>query len=579
VIAFDADNDGRLDLASTSKRGLDVLVQRPGAKFEAVAVDGTLGSLSSAVAVDLDADGDLDLVVGGASGLHRIENVGGNRNHWLNVRLRGLKEGNGKNNVFGWGATLEIRNGAAYQFREATETVTHFGLGRHSAAEVLRVVWTNGVPQNRLDVAGDQSIVEEQVLKGSCPMLFAWTGKRLEFVTDLLWNAPLGLPVGGGRWASAEPRELVEVVGAVPDGGTYRLAVTEELWEAAFFDYARLWIVDAPEDVTVASNLRVTRAGKLGARLLASRGLRSVAAARDGRGRDVTDAVARRDEVYADGFEPGPYQGISARPWSFTFDLGEAPAAPVRLHLDGWIFPADASLNVAMGQRRDLERVAPRLEAETPDGWQTLVADLGHPAGKTKTMVVETPPLPRGTRRLRIVSTLWLSWDRILWSAIAADDAAIVRAKLEPALADLRFRGFSRLVRRAPNAPHGFDYDHVRGDSPWLPFPGHYTRYGDVRPLLGAIDDRLAIFGPGDELALSFDASDLPEVPAGMRRRVFLESVGWDKDADRNTHEAAQLEPLPFHGMSGYPHAVGEAYPDDSFHRAYRREWLTRIVR
>jgi hypothetical protein len=59
---------------------------------------------------------------------------------------------------------------------------------------------------------------------------------------------------------------------------------------------------------------------------------------------------------------------------------------------------------------------------------------------------------------------------------------------------------------------------------------------------------------------------------------VFLESHGWDKDADRNTWEAATLEPLPFRAMTGYPYAAGERYPDTPESRRYRAEWLTREV-
>ena len=116
-----------------------------------------------------------------------------------------------------------------------------------------------------------------------------------------------------------------------------------------------------------------------------------------GRARDVTTRVARRDEIYADGWKASPYQGVAIEPWTFTIDLGEAPAAPVRLLLDGWIFPADASLNLAVAQRTDLATWPPRLEVETPDGWQTLMPSMGHPAGKTKTMVVDTPALPAGS--------------------------------------------------------------------------------------------------------------------------------------------------------------------------------------
>jgi hypothetical protein len=577
VLAADLDNDARLDLAAAGDGGL-VALARDGEGFRALPLAAAPAGAAALAAADLDGDGDLDLVAAGPAGLHRLDNQGGNANHWLTVRLRGLTKGNSKNNVQGVGSVAEVRAGAAYQAREAAGPVVHFGLGGLAKADLLRVVWPNGVPQNRLQPALDQRIVEEQMLKGSCPFLYAWDGARMAFVTDLLWGAPIGLPVAEGVWASADPDELVRVDGARPERGAYRLALTEELWEAAFFDRVRLWVVDHPGDVEVASNLRVLPGRRLPDAVLASRALRPVAAAWDGAGTDVTARVARRDEVYASGFSESAYQGVAAAPWTFTLDLGEAPAAPVRLHLDGWVFPADASLNLALAQRAAPAQQFPRLEVETAAGWRELMAETGFPAGKTKTMVIDTPPLPAGARRLRLVTSLWLAWDRIAWTTAPADAAPRVAARLDPARAELRFRGFSRLVRSAPNAPHGFVYDEAAAASPWLPFPGRYTRYGDVRELLAAADDRSVVMGPGDEVALTFDAAALPPPPAGWRRTVFLESLGWDKDADRNTYAASQVEPLPFNAMSGYPYGPGERFPDTPLHREYLERWLTRIV-
>ena len=66
--------------------------------------------------------------------------------------------------------------------------------------------------------------------------------------------------------------------------------------------------------------------------------------------------------------------------------------------------------------------------------------------------------------------------------------------------------------------------------------------------------------------------------PPGWTRTLFLESSGWDKDADRNTYEAQTLEPLPFRAMSGYPWKADEKYPETEELRRYREEWLTRVV-
>jgi hypothetical protein len=491
----------------------------------------------------------------------------------------GLTAGNDKNNTFGRGASIEVFGpGGAYQFREATEPITHFGLGRHRSAENLRVVWNNGVPQNRLRPAADQLVVEEQVLKGSCPFLYTWNGEEMVFVTDLLWGAPLGMPVGDGIYAGADPVELVRIDGAQPRDGVYDLRITEELWEAAYIDHVRMWVVDHPEIPRRRRACAIFAGppppGGNDDQVLVTGDVRPVAGAWDGRGRDVTERVATRDEIYADGYEVSAYQGIAAAPWTFTFDLGEAPGAPVRLLLDGWIFPADASLNVATAQRGDLELVATRLEVETALGWQPLLDPMGFPAGKTKTMVVDTPPLPEGATRLRIVTTQWLHWDRVAWSVSPRDDEARVVAKLLPRRAELRYGGFSRQSRLAPNAPHHFDYAHRTSESPWLPMAGPYTRYGDVAELLRSPDDRLVVMGAGDEMVLELDAMTLPPVPAGWQRTLFLESHGWDKDADRNTWRGDETGPMPFRAMSGYPYT--EPYPDSAELRRWREEWLTR---
>jgi hypothetical protein len=176
------------------------------------------------------------------------------------------------------------------------------------------------------------------------------------------------------------------------------------------------------------------------------------------------------------------------------------------------------------------------------------------------------------------VSSKWLSWDRIAWSTQPHDADIVVRARLTAEAAVLGYRGFSRMVRRAPNAPHRFEYHKVTRRSPWLPMSGRYTRYGEVGELLAEPDDRSVILGPGDEMRLSFDARRIGPPAAGTKRALVLESHGWDKDADRNTFAGDRVEPLPFRAMSGYPFAAGETFPDTPELREYQRQWLTRVV-
>ena len=108
----------------------------------------------------------------------------------------------------------------------------------------------------------------------------------------------------------------------------------------------------------------------------------------------------------------------------------------------------------------------------------------------------------------------------------------------------------------------------------WISFPGRYTRYGDVRELLQDPDDRSVILAPGDEIAVTFAAAGLPPVREGWTRTFFLESHGWDKDADRNTYEPHRMEPLPFRAMKKY----GDPFPETPELKRYVEEWLTREV-
>jgi hypothetical protein len=107
---------------------------------------------------------------------------------------------------------------------------------------------------------------------------------------------------------------------------------------------------------------------------------------------------------------------------------------------------------------------------------------------------------------------------------------------------------------------------------------GAFTRYGDVLPLVEAADDRYVIFGPGDEVALQFDAVAAPPVPAGWSRDFLIYTDAWLKDADLNTAGGGTVGPLPFHAMSRYPYGADEAFPADTAHRRFVERYNTRRV-
>ncbi len=151
------------------------------------------------------------------------------------------------------------------------------------------------------------------------------------------------------------------------------------------------------------------------------------------------------------------------------------------------------------------------------------------------------------------------------------------------AWADLDHDGDLDIVTGAPqllrNNGNRRDIDvRVSPTSPWKLMPGRYTREGDVRPLLAAVDNRFVIGAPGDEIALSFNAADVPRPPAGWTTTFFVFVGGFSKERNLRPGSPDRLEPLPFHGMSGYPYEPPEHYPDSPEYQEYRQSYNTRVV-
>jgi len=107
---------------------------------------------------------------------------------------------------------------------------------------------------------------------------------------------------------------------------------------------------------------------------------------------------------------------------------------------------------------------------------------------------------------------------------------------------------------------------------------GRYTREGDVLPLVQAVDDQFVVSRPGDEVAVSFDATRVAPLPSDAKRTFLLFADGFSKEMDINSASPDRVEPLPFHGMSRYPYSWPEHYPDTTALEEYRSRYNTRIV-
>lgn len=588
---IDYDNDGFVDLWVSGEDGMFLFrndgtgqFMEPYPLIETVTpTEGAVLHNATAGAVgDYDNDGDLDLFfINGEGQLRALQNNGGNKNNWIQVRLEGITSGNNKVNRDGIGSKLEVKVGDLYQLQYVSEQVTHFGLGAFDAADVVRVVWTNGVPQNVVEPQARQRILEKQILKGSCPFLYVYDGEKYQFVTDLLWRAPLGLVTSMGFVAPDETKDFVKISGTQiqPKSGKYSIQITEELWETAYFDEVKLIAVDHPVGTDIFVNEQYTPPPFADFKVYGVAEKLYPKSAVNHRGEDVSDALKAFDYDYAVEHAPGPYQGV-VEPHAIVLDLGDVPNdAPVTLFLSGWIFPTDTSINVALFQNPEINPSFPAVAVKDETGeWKTVIDMIGLPAGKNKTITVDlTGKFLSDDRRVRIETDMQIYWDAAFFT-VGTQDVPIEMTTLKPDSADLHYRGFSEMYRPNSHAPHLFDYQKVTTEAQWRDLAGYYTRYGDVNPLLQEVDDMYVILNAGDEITVEFEASRLPALKPGWVRDFILYSDGWDKDGDINTLTSQTVEPLPFHGMSAYPYPDTEHYPDDEAHRRYRLEYNTRRV-
>ena len=609
---LDYDNDGLLDLLTVSAERLQVhrnvgdgwadvseraapVTPKPGAGADAPGADaagrGAAGSLASG---DVDGDGDTDLfALAGAGPPSFLRNEGGSRHASVRVRLAGKVSNRG-----GVGAKVELRAGSLQQKAETYAATPApapadvlFGLGRRARADAVRILWPSGVVQSEAEFAARPKpgapvaltlpVTELDRKPSSCPYLYAWNGERFEFITDFMGGGELGYWAAPGVRAAPDPTEYVRIRGDQlrPRGRRYELRVTNELEEALFVDRLQLVAVAHPAGVEVYPNEGLGNPTSSEFKLYATSRARPPLAARDDQGRDVLERVSHMDRKYPDGFALHPVRGY-AEEHALTLDLGPSRAAPRRtlLLLTGWTDYAFSSDNVAAAQR-GLSLRPPALQVKDRAGeWRTVLENVGIPVGRPQTVTVDlTGRFLSASREVRLVTNMRIYWDQILLDDSDASTMLGVE-RLDARAADLRWRGFSAQVTPDGREPFGYDYARVSHVSPWKTLPGRYTREGDVRELLTRADDMFVVSRPGDELALTFDASALQPLPPGWTRTFLLYSDGYSKEMDINSASPHEVAPLPFHGMKGYPYAAPESFPATRAHRDYVERYNTRVV-
>jgi Tfp pilus assembly protein PilF len=595
IAALDYDNDGWLDLvaAGESSSGGELrLLRNLGSKGWAdvtkeARLDGVKLHQPRAIAVaDIDGKGAADLVVTQLGDAPLVlRNEGGDKNNWMSIDLKGLSD-----NKSAIGTKVELYAGMLYQKWEVAGASGYLGqsaapilagLGSEHNAEVVRLLWPMGVPQDEINLSTKKvhSILELDRRGSSCPVLFSWNGREYEFIADMIGPGVVGHWVAPGERDVPDPDEYLKVPArsVKARNGLLSFRFMEPMEETVYLDQVRLVAIDHPAAYEVFPNERFVSAPPFPEfRVIASRDAHPPIGAWDDRGNDVLPLIAQRDRKYVTSFEELPFAGFAKLHW-IELDLGAWDAQkPLRLIIDGYTDYFTATSMYAADQA-GIKVIPPYVEALDVQGkWGRVVEDMGFPAGLERTMVADlTGKLPAGTRRIRIINNL-----KVYWDAIRIDQTSDVQdlrvAQVPLAKAALDFAGYPRETRLKPASDTIYSYSHRSMTGPYAHAAGNYTRYGDVFDLLRASDDRFVVFGSGEGLKLDFDPKQLPALPAGWVRDYFFYADGFEKDLDFYAAHAFTVEPLPRHSLLPYPYPEGRDYPADAEHLRYQLEYNTR---
>ncbi len=573
IAVGDIDGDGQLEVVRRKNLAAILPTERKGQRT---------GDFEAWALVVLDSGEGPSLVAHMRDGPPLIWRPGPGRHKFAALRFTGKDDAANetRSNVSGIGVHAKIRIDSMWTvidtFRnnsgpgQSLQPIA-VGLGGHKQIDFVAMDWSDGVLQTEINlVAGELHTIEEiQRQKSSCPVLFVWDGEKYEFVSDLLGVGGMGYLVAPGEYAPPRPWEnLMLPLGLLqPKDGRYVLKLGEPMEEVCYLDSARLVMYDVPPGWKMTLDERMSVLGpEPTGRPVFYRDEVSPLHATNDRDEDVMTQITVADHRAAPvGDVDHRFIGRLVDEHVLTLEFAEPIDARRKrpmLIIDGWVeYPYSQTMFAAW--QAQAEYRAPTIEALGSDGvWWVVLEQFGYPAGMPRQMSVPLPDLPAGTTKLRIRTNQEIYWDRIS-VAYAEPCPEAVRYELALHSAELSNVGFAHRTTATQRLPH-YDYQHRRPLFDTRHMTGNYTAFGPVSELVYETDNALAIFGPGEEIDLAFDAIVGEPLDDWTRCFVF-ETRGWCKDMDLYTRDGETVGPLPTAG------AV--TLQRDRFHRRYNTRY------
>jgi len=469
-----------------------------------------------------------------------------------------------RSNASGIGAFVAVRSDSRWSMFNTLDVSstpgqslqpTAIGLAGEPRADYISIEWSDGVFQSEIDLeAGKHHRVKEtQRQLSSCPVLFAWDGEEYKFISDILGVGGIGFNVGAGEYASPRPWENF----MFPDGllqpreGQYIIKIGEPMEEACYLDSAQLVAYDLPPgwNMTLDERFAINGPQPTGKPKFYNKSIKPARVIND-RNTNITADIAQTD------FNAAPiperderFIGRLAKEHTLTLEFDQpidSPHGEPTLIINGWVeYPYSQTMFAAW--QADAAYRAPTLEARDAGGtWRTVVEQFGYPAGMPREMSMPLNDLPPGTTALRFTTNLEIYFDRIA-IAYAEPCPQAKRRVLTLEQSKLHAPGFAQRDRSTKQRRPLYDYSNRTPLWDTRHQRGWYTDFGRVDELITESDNALAIFGPGEEVELRFNAPQQP-APENGTRIFVLETTGWCKDMDLYTKQGETLAPMPLRG-------------------------------